>query len=232
MSWSETQVEAILEQMRAGATVQTGGSRCHTTYFHREGAWGREDFDEGSTTEGPTSEAAIRGLIAREPELFREVLAAPRWRRFSAAFLAGEREAAREALRWALEYGDSRGHGKLLEAVLAWPETAPSGEVVQLLRAELSGLTAYHVFMGAVGWDRSPGAGVKGVAFADQLLAMVGEAIGVHYLRAKFHEQAGDFAAAERDMVEELARLPADDWHRKHFQQQLDRLRSRSAPAS
>jgi hypothetical protein len=231
VSWSEAEVEAILELMRAGATVQTGGSRCHTTYFYREGAWAQESFDEGYTSESPTSEDAIRGLVAREPELFRNVLAAPRWRRFSAAFLAGEREAAREALRSALEYGDSLGHGKLLEAVLDWPEEAPSEEVVKAFRDNLRGFTAYHVFMGAAGWDRSPATGLKGVEFADQLRAMVGEAVGIHYLRAAFLQQAGDLAAAEREMLEEIARLPEGHDNRSYYEDQLERIRRRAREA-
>lgn len=224
MSFSAAEVEIILEQLRAGATVQSGGSRCHTSYYYRDGAWGQEYFDEGYTEAVESSEAHIRGLITSEPQLFAELLAAPHWRRFTASFLAGDRPAAREALRSALAYGDRPSAGKILDAVLAWPETAPSDEVVQLVRSELSGLTAYHVFMGAVGWDRSPAVGAKGVAFADQLLAMVGPAVGIHYLRATFHEQAGDLAAAERDMREELASLPTTDWHRAPFQAQLERL--------
>jgi hypothetical protein len=227
MSWSETQVLAILEEMRAGATVQTGGSRCHTTYFHQDGEWRYEVFDEGHTSVGPTGEGFVRGLIAREPELFRNVLAAPRRRRFSAAFLAGEREAAREALRSLLEYGDPDGSGELLDAMLAWPEVAPSAAIVERLRRAVTGLTAYHLFMGAAGWDRSPPVGEKGVRFAEQLRAMVGEPLGIHYLRSAFHEQAGDLTAAERDMQEELMHLPAGDWHHETFQERVLRLRRR-----
>ncbi len=213
--------------MRAGATVQTGGSRCHTTYFYRDGAFGYEDFDEGQTTVFSTPESTLRALIAEQPQLFADVLARPHFRRFSAAFLAGERNAARDALSSAFQYGDPLGHGKLLLAILAWPETYPSDEVLDLLRKDLRGLTAYHLFMGAAGWDHSVETALKGVAFANQLLEMVGECVGVYYLRATFQKQAGDFAAAGRDMEKEIERLPAEDWHRSHFQEQLDRLRKR-----
>jgi hypothetical protein len=225
MSWSETEVEQILARMRAGATVQTGGSRCHTTYFHRDGQWGCEQFDEGHTEQMPASEAFIRRLIAGQPELFRDVLAAPRWRRFSQALLAGDRQEARVRLRWALEYGDRHHHGEVLDAVLAWPEQAPSEEVVALLRSDLAGLTGYHVLMRGLGWDRSTAAAQRGVELADQVIAMVGEAIGAHYLRATFHQQAGDLAAAQRDMETELERLPADAWQRRPFEEQLECLR-------
>lgn len=229
MTWSEAEVETILALMRAGATVMTGGSRCHTTYGYRDGQWVYEDFDEGSTHEGPSSEAQVRGLIAREPQLFAPTLAAPHRRRFTAAFLADDVPAAREALRSALAYGDVLGEGAILEAVLAWPAAAPSGEVAALIRDKLRDFTAYHVFMGAVGWDRSPAVAVKGVELVDRLIAMVGEAPGCFRVRAAFHEQAGDLAAAERDTQAELGRTPEDDWRRSGYQEQLERLRRRMA---
>lgn len=225
MAWSEAEIEQILDMMRAGATVQTGGSRCHSTYFYREGSWGYESFDEGYTREGPTSEAAMRERIDQEPELFRGVLVAPLRRRFTAAFLAGDREAARERLREQLELDrDPLDQGRILAAVLAWPEVEPSDELVALIRSKLSGFTAYHVFMGATGWDRSAAAAAKGIEFAEQLIAMVGEVTGTLYLRSAFHEQAGDLAAAERDMLDELERTPAGDSHRTPFTASLERL--------
>ena len=60
--------EEVLAEMRAGAGIMLGGSRCHTNYFHRDGRWWIEDFDEGAVQERETSEAEIRALIAREPE--------------------------------------------------------------------------------------------------------------------------------------------------------------------
>jgi hypothetical protein len=229
MSWSEAEMETILALMRAGATVMTGGSRCHTTYGYRDGRWVYEAFDEGYTSEGPSSEALVRELIAREPRLFAPILAAPHRQRFTAAFLAGDAAAAREALRSALVYGDVLGEGAILEAVLAWPEAAPSAEVAALVREKLHDFTAYHVFMGAVGWDRSPAVAAKGVELVDRLIAMVGEAPGCFRVRAAFHEQAGDLAAAERDTRAELERTPADDWRRSGYQEQLERLHRRMA---
>lgn len=225
MSLSEAEIETILEELRGGATAQRGGSRCHTTYYYRDGQWGFEDFDEGHTEEHHTTEAVVRELIAREPELFVDVLARPHWRRLTPAFLAGERDVARQALRSVFAHGDPLDHGKVLDAVLAWPDAAPSDEVAALVRSKLEGFTAYHVFMQAAGWDRSAAVGAKGVEFADRLLAMVGPALGSHYLRAAFHEQAGDLAAAERDLLEELARTPAGAWQRGPFQEALERVR-------
>lgn len=232
MSWSQAEVEAIVEQMRLGATAQSGGSRCHTTHAFSEGQWVCEAFDEGSTHTYASSEAQIRSLIASEPELFRHILQAMPWRRFSAAYLAGDRELARAHLREALVYGDGLGHGVILDAMLAWPETAPSEPVVELMRENLRGFTAYHVFMGAIGWDRSPERAGNGLAFVDQLVEMVGEAVGCHYLRACFHEQGGDLVAAERELLRELERLPDGHSNRSIYEQSLARVRARMSSAT
>lgn len=232
MTWSEAEVEAILERMRGGATVMTGGSRCHTTYGHRDGAWFQEDFDEGYTQEGPSSEAVIRGLITREPQLFASILAAPHRQRLAAAMVAGDVPAARAALRAALAYGDGLGEGVILEAVLTWPQATPSEGVAALIREKLLDFTAYHVFMGAVGWDRSPAIAAQGVTFVDRLVAMVGEAPGCFRVRASFHELAGDLEAAVRDTQAELDRTPTSDWRHQGYQEQLERLRRRLAAGS
>lgn len=224
MSWSEAEVETILELMRGGASVMSGGSRCHSTWFFRDGEWICEDFDEGYTQERPSSEATIRAMIIESPERFRGVLKAPRWQRFSAAFLANDPQ-ARALLREALEYGDRHDHGKILDAVLAWPEHPPSAEVVALIKDKVSGSTAYHVFMDAARWDRSEATGQKGVAFVERLIAMVGEIPAMYSLRASFHEQAGDLAAAESDLTRELERTPPDDYRRPSYEQSLARLR-------
>jgi hypothetical protein len=144
MGWSEAEVESILAQMRLGATAMTGGSRCHTTYRFSDGQWVFEAFDEGHVDVHPSSEAQIRALIASDPELFRPILRAVPWRKFSAAFLAGEREAARAHLGEAMVYGDGFGHAAILDAMLAWPETAPSEQLIEDMREKLSGFTAYH----------------------------------------------------------------------------------------
>jgi hypothetical protein len=227
MSWSETEVEAILAQMQLGATAQTGGSRCHTTYGFADGQWFFEAFDEGHIDRHPTSEAFIRSLIASDPELFRLILHQIPWRRFSAAFIAGEREAARAHLRDASVYGDGFGHAAIHDAMLAWPETPVSQQFIEIMHEHLRGFTAYHVFMGAIGWDRSPELAGKGLAFVDQLVAMVGDVVGCHYLRSTFHEQAGDLHAAERELMIELERLPEGQWNRSTYEDMLARVRAR-----
>lgn len=229
MSWSDADVELILEQMRRGETAQSGGSRCHTTYFFRDGKWLCEAFDEGYTDEYASSEADVRRLIATEPELFRPMLRAVPWRRFSAAFLAGERADARARLRDSIVYDDPFDHALILDAVLQWPDVPPSEEVVALIREKLLGFTAYHVLMDAAGWNRSPDVGTKLLPFVDVLVAMVGEVTGCHYLRAAFHEQAGDLEAAERELVRELELCPRDLSNRESYEQSLARVRARRA---
>jgi hypothetical protein len=229
MSWSDAEVELILEQMRLGETAMSGGSRCHTTYFFRDGHWICEAFDEGHVDEYASSEAEMRRLIAQDPELFRAMLRAVPWRRFSAAFLAGDRTEARARLRDALAYGDPFGHAAIFDAILQLPEVRPSEEVAALIRDKLRGFTAYHVFMDAVLWNRSPETAAKGLAFVDDLIAIVGEATGCHYLRAAFHEQAGDLASAERELVRELELLPLDSSSRSSYEQSLARVRARMA---
>jgi hypothetical protein len=232
MSWSEAEVEAILAQMQVGATAQTGGSRCHTTYGYSDGQWFFEAFDEGHVDRYATSEAQIRALIASDPELFRLILHTIPWRRFSAAFIAGEREAARAHLRDAIVYGDGFGHAAILDAMLAWPETPASESFITTMREELRGFTAYHVFMGAIGWDRSPALAGKGLAFADQLIEMVGDVVGCHYLRSAFYQQAGDLQAAERELMIELERLPEGHSSRSSYEDSLARVRARMTSES
>jgi hypothetical protein len=229
MPWSTDEVETILAQMRAGATVQTGGSRCHTTYFFAAGEWGYEDFDEGATHQGRCSEPEIRAMIASQPELFRSILHAVPWQRFSTAFVAGDRQAAREHLRAAVVYGDPLGHAAILDAVLAWPESEPDPRVLAAIRDDLSGFTAWHVFMDAVRWDRSPASGTLGLAYCDTLAAMLaGPAIGWHYLRAAFHELRNDFDAAADALARELELLPPEHHNRVYVEQQLMRVHARA----
>lgn len=227
VSWSEPDVETILALMRDGATVMSGGSRCHTTYGYSDGRWFEEAFDEGYTSESPSSEAQVRALIAREPELFAAILAAPHRQRFTAAFLAGDVPTARQALRAAMVYGDELREGAILDAMLAWPEAAPSEEIAAIVRDKLRDFTAYHVLMGAMGWDRSPARAAQGIEHVDRLIAMVGDVPGCLRVRAAFHEQSGDLAAAERDLQTELDRTPQGDWRQRSYEEQLGDLRRR-----
>ena len=223
MAWSPAEVEEIIELMRAGAGVMTGGSRCHSSYYFRDGAWRREDFDEGHTQEVEIAEATIRAMIVDDPQRFAGVLQAPRWEAFSAAYLAGAPE-ARPLLHAALVYGDQFEHGKILDAVLAGPDEPLEPAVAELIRKEIRGYTAYHCFMGAALWDRSPAVARFGVAFVDRLRELVGDAPGVFTLRASFLEQAEQPEAAIAELERELGQTP-DGPGRASVEARLARLR-------
>ena len=144
---SEADIQTILGEMRRGESVTIGCSRCHTVYLYRHDGFIAEDFDEGATEERPSSEGTIRELIAAHPESFLDILCKPHWRRLAQAFLRGDRQEARLHLRAVMEWGDTYRDEAALDAALAWPEEKPSPEVAKKIAGELSGFTAYHVFM-------------------------------------------------------------------------------------
>jgi len=202
----EAEIEIILDEMRRGASAMIGCSRCHTVYLYRDGAFIAEEFDEGSAGEHPTSEQTIRNLIEGEPGAFVELLRQPHWRRLSAAFLRGEREEARRHLRAVREWGDTYRDEAVLDAALGWPGEKPAPEVAEQIRSELRGFTAYHVFMFAVGWEKTEENGRRGAAFVEQLIEMVGDVVGCYEVRAAFREMAGDLRGALADLEHELER--------------------------
>ncbi|MBK8254316.1 MAG: hypothetical protein IPK82_16815 [Polyangiaceae bacterium] len=224
MPWSPAETEQILHYMRQGASVQTGGSRCHSSYYCREGTFYREDFDEGATYESPVSEATLRALIQDEPELFREVLRAPLWKEFTAAFNSGDLPAARAALPAALELGDPFDYGKTWMSLLDWPATPLPPATVTALKEHLGGFTAYHLFMAAAAWKEGPETAARGLWYCDLLERAVGVHTGVHYLKAAFYRMANNLPAAEEALVTELRLLPEGDSRRIHFETLLSKL--------
>lgn len=65
---------AVLELLRSGARVSTGGGRWHETYYVKDGRIRRDVFDEGATDERGASEGDLRKAIARHPDPFRDAL--------------------------------------------------------------------------------------------------------------------------------------------------------------
>ncbi len=222
--WSDAETETILAAMRAGAGVMSGGSRSHSTYRVHAGAWIREDFDEGYETTHPSSELEVRRMIVDDPELFRGILHAQPWSRFVSAFVADDWAAARVALAEASVYRDPEQRRAIWAAYFDWPTRAPSPEVVAALEQLLVGYTAWHLFMDATGWARTPDNGARGLAFADRVAAMIGEAPGLHYLRANFHELRGDRDAQRRALAAEVAALPETHAMRRHCEGLLAKL--------
>ena len=220
-------VREVFAEMRAGASIRVGGSRSHATYLFRDGGWWVESFDEGHVEESPTDERAIRDLLAREKDKAREIIRQARWRPFSEAFLrGGDPRRALDLLEESRRFGQQFRHADILEAFLRDPPRLdPKTKAV--IKDELKAFTVYHTFMDAARWDRSPETGRKGVLFVDRLIAMVGTCLGCFKVRASFHEQAGDLAAAVADVERELAQTPSDAWECEALEIYLSALRAK-----
>ncbi len=222
---NEAEVEAILVEMRAGVTVSIGATRSHDTFLFQDGAWYVESFDEGHSRQHPSSEAAVRELISWSPGEFLFVLKAPHMRACRVAYLDGRFVDASRHLGDATAYGDELDEGRVLCAFLAWPGVRPGVETVKTIRRKLEGHTAYHAFMGLMGWERTPEVGRRGAAFADTLMEIAGEAPGCFELRGAFRELAGDLDGAVEDLERERACTPQDSRYRGHLLEQINRLR-------
>jgi Leucine Rich repeat len=74
---SPSEIDRVLAGLRGGMEISIGGSRLHTTYRGRDGAFFIEDFDEGATDERPLAEADLRRVIAGSPGPFLDVLRSP-----------------------------------------------------------------------------------------------------------------------------------------------------------
>lgn len=170
----ESDIQAVLVAMRAGATLQTPGSRCHSTLGWYAGQWYREDFDEGAESRHPASEDEVRAHIGRYPATAIALLQRPLWQRFADAYLAGDANVARRALADWLRHGDRHDAGRVFAALLAWPEQRPTPEVAALIAGKLRDHTAWHLFMDLVGWRRDAETGRAGLAFVEQLEALSG----------------------------------------------------------
>lgn len=227
----KVELSEVLAEMRAGASIMSGGSRCHTTYFFRDGAWRVEHFDEGHVEEDTIAEDSIREVIKLYPDKARAIIRRARWRPFSEAFLAGgDPTRALELLEASRAYGQRFRYAEILEAFLRFP-TDLDPELADHIRSELRGFTAYHVFMEAASWDRSPETGRKGVLFVDRLIEMVGVCPGCFKVRASFHQQAEDHAAAVADLERELAQTESSGWNHEYLTGLLATARARARKA-
>jgi len=172
---SDQELDQALAVIRDGETVQTPGSRCHSTYAWQDGAWFRDDFDEGHTERRPSSEGELRELASRQPRLFRSLLQQPLWRRYRQAMEDDDVNTARAALEAWLAHGDRLDRGRVLLAMLHWPETNPDEGTRRLIAGMLRGLTAFHLFMETCAWQKDADTPARGRAFVDQLYQMAGD---------------------------------------------------------
>ena len=184
-------IDDAVAAVRAGAQLMVGVSRCHTTYFSRDGVLVAEDFDEGATNESAIGEDALRSVIASEPERAMELLRFVPRRKLRDALLAGDRDRVRACLAALLTLGEAFVDTEPVEAALAWPEEPPSVEQRAALEQRIDGLAAYHVAMAPLGYERSPAAGRAGLRIFTALVEMLGEFPRLEEYRAAFVEMIG-----------------------------------------
>lgn len=190
MTFTDEEMSAILRAIREGYSTTIGGSRCHTDYYFRDGAFRDNAFDEGSTHETIIDEATMRRVVLENPTHFIGALDRHRWRLCKAAVLAGDWPAIVSALD-GMRAPDALRYAELLRATGSWPHEAPSDELREhIARCERSH-TLYHAFMSAVGWDKSTSVSERAFEWIERVEAMIGAPCA--NTRASF---AGDARAA------------------------------------
>lgn len=222
------EVEIVLVELRGGATVATGGSRCNTTYGHAKGRYYAVDFDEGHETERLLTEADLRRVIDQEPDAFRPLVRRPHLRAFRAAYDVGERLVAREHLLAAAEIGDPHRQFAVFAAALGWPHHVPDQTLTASIREKLADVTAWHAFFEPLGWERTPARGREGVAFVDTLLEIAPEPRG-YEVRGSFHELAGALPEAVADVQRAVASAPEGAWWLPGAVERLEKLKTKLA---
>lgn len=222
------EIDRVVAGIRDGERVDIGGSRCHVTYFGRDGALFFEDFDEGHTVERPCSEAELRATIASSPGEFLEVLRGPLRERLHRALVGASQESPHDALQALLVYGECVSHRRLLEAVIDWPE-APTAEAQTELAALRDGLDVYHFIRSAVGYGaNTPATGRFGIRVYAVLAEMLGrEPPRWRRYRADFRAMTGDVGGAVADLEWERAHLPDDDYDRPYVERAIAKLSER-----
>lgn len=188
----ETLIERVMEAMRLrGATLFSGGSRCHSTEGWMNGAWGREDFDEGHISHTTLSEDAIRRSIRDDPARSRAVLYADARRAAVEAMLRDDTDGVVAGIRAAGQFDTISEDDRLLLALYS----GQVGESEQAaLRDKLAGHTLWHLFMNLTAWARTPENGRRGLAFLERAVALVGPPEPFHTAaqRASFYDLIGD----------------------------------------
>ncbi len=175
---TEKDVDDVIEALRRGESAMTGGSRLHSTYVFRDGAFRSIDFDEGYTEEHDVTEATLRAIIRGRFAEFIPALDAPHWRAHADAVRARDPEAAASALR------KLRGGGGLhqIEALLgAWAHPNPpvSAAWIALVRELDRTSTLFHAFMRGVAWDRRPEIAPLARAWLDRVESICGARLAV-----------------------------------------------------
>ncbi len=200
----ESLIELTMEAMRLrGATLYSGGSRCHTTEGWRDGGWYREVFDEGYVDVTLLTEADIRRRLRAEPANVRAILYADARRAAVDAMLRDDLDGVVTGIREAGKFAEINANDRLILAICRG--TLEQDEK-DMLRKEMAGHTLWHLFMNLTGWTRTPENGRRGLAFLERSLALIGppEPFCAAHQRASFHGLIGDLegelAAFERGL--------------------------------
>jgi hypothetical protein len=174
MTYSEEDLTAIVQAIREGYIVTVGGSRCHTDYFARDQSLWMQYFDEGYTEEHEIDERLLRAAIASNPREFASCLDVERWRRCEQAMMAGDWSSVESALD-GLRASDSLQTAAVLRAVAALDAKPISDELRELIRSRERSRTLYHVYMHAVGWQRSRAVFDRALEWLSRVEAALGE---------------------------------------------------------
>lgn len=189
-------IDEILGALRAGATLCTPGSRCHSTWGLRDGQWYREDFDEGAIDGRTVSEADVRELLARQPAVGVTLLRQRRWNALRESVQARDVASALAALAAWRELGGGVDRTRVVAAWLSPTAAIEDPPTREALRQVFSDGTLFHLFMDLHGWPQGPGSAARCLAFVDGLMARLGEEVPDRtHLRQRLRERM----ATERD---------------------------------
>jgi hypothetical protein len=172
---TEEEVREIVAAVRAGATLSTPGSRCHSTWGFHDGQWYREDFDEGAVSTSSASETSVLALLAERPDVGIDLLRSRRWSTLRTALAAADREGALAALGAWSRYG---GGIDTVRVANAWLSSAASIEdepTRSALRSMFRDGTLFHLYMDLHGWPKAAGTAARCLAFVDVLMARLGQ---------------------------------------------------------
>jgi len=185
-------IDLTIESMRLrGATLFSGGSRCHTTVGWRDGGWYQEHFDEGYVDVTPLTEAEIRRRLESEPAKVRALLYGDARRVAVEAMLRDDLEGVVRGIHAAGKFAEINENDRLILAIF-------KGELGQgdkdALRQHIAGHTFWHLFMGITGWTRTPENGRRGLGFLERSLGLIGppEPFYAAHQRASFCDLMGD----------------------------------------
>jgi hypothetical protein len=223
-AFDQETITRILALLRSGECVclSSMGGRWSETLLYRSGQFFIATFDEGSSDERPASEQDFYAALAKAPDAFRSLLARPLWKRFSAAFVDGDRAQARAALEATRGLpGDPERYRYVFEALLDWPEQAPSPELLAKLKVLVRDGMALHPFRIAAYGRDDPATAKKAVEYLTTLGDITGWPRLLHEQRALFHERLGDLRAALDDCLLERKIEPSQP-----LDERIQRLRN------